>query len=300
MRIGSLFAGIGGLDLACEWAGLGSPVWQVEIDPFCRAVLAKHWPTVQRYDDVRAVGSANIAPADVVVGGFPCQDLSVAGKRAGLGGARSGLWFEYLRILGELRPVGVIVENVSGLAGGALDAVASGLHGLGYTVDVARVAASDVGAPHQRIRHFIVAYADHMRQLQPRWGEPYVGGRSGYGGQAGHADRPGLEGRGLSGGRRSNERATRPAGSEGGDGPARPARPGVGRGADGLSAGLDGPGPGGAWPAPRGAPQGQWEPPRTAEGVPNRAARLKALGNAVCPQQGVVAAMRLRQLLEDR
>ena len=353
--IGSLFAGIGGLDLACERAGLGRVVWQVEIDPFCRAVLAKHWPDAERFEDVRSVGSATLAPVDVICGGFPCQDVSLAGRGAGLAGARSGLWFEYLRIVAELRPCGVLVENVGGLARRGLDTVAGGLVDLGYAVEVSRVAASDVGAPHRRIRHFILAYADGPRGLQPRGqcgpdgasapaacgGSPGVGDASrhrqqepgciGNGGgvaalvsagprvadpdgegqpqQGGVvADERGrlVHGReladahrfGLEVSERGEERDEQPAAPGGVRHGGRAAESRLGRGVNGLPAGLDGPGPGGAWPAARGEAQAPWEPPRTRAGVVNRPARLRALGNAVCPQQGAVAALRLRALLE--
>lgn len=325
--IGSLFAGIGGLDLACERAGLGRVVWQVEIDPFCRAVLAKHWPDAERFEDVRSVGSATLAPVDVICGGFPCQDVSLAGRGAGLAGARSGLWFEYLRIVAELRPCGVLVENVGGLARRGLDTVAGGLVGLGYAVEVSRVAASDVGAPHRRIRHFILAYADGPRGLQPRGqcgpdgasapaacgGSPGVGDASRHrqqepgcigngggvaapvdtGATMGDADGLGLEIAGDLGA--PDEQPAAPGGVRHGG---RAAESRLGRGVNGLPAGLDGPGPGGAWPAARGEAQAPWEPPRTRAGVVNRPARLRALGNAVCPQQGAVAALRLRALLE--
>lgn len=116
MRIGSLFSGIGGLELGLERAGVGHTVWQVEQDEYCRAVLARHWPDAQRFTDVRTVGSGNLAPVDVICGGFPCQDVSATGRRRGIiAGTRSGLWFEYSRILRELRPRYAIVENVTGL-----------------------------------------------------------------------------------------------------------------------------------------------------------------------------------------
>jgi DNA (cytosine-5)-methyltransferase 1 len=160
LRIGSLFSGIGGLDIGLERAGLGRTVWQVEADPYCRAVLAKHWPDAVRYDDVRTVGAHNLSPVDVICGGFPCQDLSYAGKGAGLDGARSGLWFEYLRIVREVRPRVVIVENVAALRTRGLPVVLAGLEAAGYRAEWALAAARDVGAPHKRQRLFVVAVAD--------------------------------------------------------------------------------------------------------------------------------------------
>jgi site-specific DNA-cytosine methylase len=100
--VGSLFAGIGGFDLGFERAGFRT-VWQVEIDPWCRKVLAKNFPVAERYADVRECGRHNLKPVDVIVGGFPCQDISNAGLRAGIEGERSGLWADYSRIIGELK-----------------------------------------------------------------------------------------------------------------------------------------------------------------------------------------------------
>ncbi|MGB2788942.1 MAG: DNA (cytosine-5-)-methyltransferase, partial [Dokdonella sp.] len=113
MKVISLFAGIGGFDLAFERAGC-TVVAQVEIDPQCRAVLAEHWPNAAQFDDVRTY-HAQRGAADIVVGGFPCQDLSTAGKRAGFGGVRSSLFFEMVKIIYECRPAYVVWENVPGL-----------------------------------------------------------------------------------------------------------------------------------------------------------------------------------------
>jgi len=166
MRIGSLFAGIiGGLELGLERAGIGETVWQVELNQYCRAVLAKHWPNAERFEDVRSVGSATLAPVDIICGGFPCQDVSSAGKRVGLAGARSGLWFEYLRIVSEMHPQWVVVENVTSGASAWVDTVLEGLGEQGYACLPIPIAAADVGAPHERRRIFIVATnADENRK----------------------------------------------------------------------------------------------------------------------------------------
>jgi DNA (cytosine-5)-methyltransferase 1 len=103
VNVGSLFAGIGGFDLGFERAGMRVS-WQVEQDAYCRAVLARHFPDAARYEDVREVGIDNLDPVDLICGGFPCQDLSSAGRGAGIDGARSGLWSEFARIVRELRP----------------------------------------------------------------------------------------------------------------------------------------------------------------------------------------------------
>jgi site-specific DNA-cytosine methylase len=114
IKLGSLFAGIGGFDLGFERAGFET-VWQVEINEWCRKVLAKNFPRAERYGDIRECGAHNLKRVDVLVGGFPCQDISNAGLRAGIEGERSGLWGEYARIIGELRPSFVLVENVGAL-----------------------------------------------------------------------------------------------------------------------------------------------------------------------------------------
>jgi DNA (cytosine-5)-methyltransferase 1 len=157
MRIGSLFSGIGGLELGLEWSGLGHTVWQVERDEFCRAVLAKHWPEAERFDDVCTVGASTLAPVDLICGGFPCQDVSSAGKGAGLAGERSGLWREFSRVIGEIQPRWVVVENVTSGARRWVDAVVSELGSLGYETLPVPVSARDVGAPHIRARVFLVA-----------------------------------------------------------------------------------------------------------------------------------------------
>lgn len=163
MRIGSLFSGIGGLECGLEWSGLGHTVWQVESDPFCRRVLARHWPDAERFKDVRTVGAANLAPVDLICGGFPCTDISSAGKGAGLAGERSGLWFEFARLVGEIRPKWVIVENVSSGASRWVDAVVAGLESLDYQALPIPLSAGHVGAPYPRARVFVVAYSDHQR-----------------------------------------------------------------------------------------------------------------------------------------
>jgi DNA (cytosine-5)-methyltransferase 1 len=159
MRIGSLFSGIGGLELGLEWAGLGHTVWQVEQSEFCRRVLARHWPDVRRYQDVHEVGAHNLEPVDLICGGFPCQDISSAGKGAGLAGERSGLWFQFARVIGELRPRWVVVENVASGARRWVDQVTAGLGQLGFQTLPLPLSAADVGAPHLRRRVFLVAHA---------------------------------------------------------------------------------------------------------------------------------------------
>ena len=167
MSLGSLFSGIGGFELGLERSGLFRTAWQVEINPFCRAVLAKHWPHVERFANVQDCGRHNLAAVDAVCGGFPCQDVSQASHGAGdgLDGDASGLWYEYARIIGELQPRLVLVENVMGGAERRwLPAVRRDLHVLGYRTRAIRIDARDVGAPHARARIFVVGHADRDGQ----------------------------------------------------------------------------------------------------------------------------------------
>jgi DNA (cytosine-5)-methyltransferase 1 len=163
-RIGSLFSGIGGLELGLERAGVGHVAWQVELDPFARAVLAKHWPDATRFEDVRTVGAHNLEPVDVVCGGFPCQDISSAGKKAGIRGAQSFLWREFARILRELRPRVAVIENAAVLVHRGLDLVLRDLAVLGFDAEWTTLSACAVGAPHMRRRLYLVAYADVHRE----------------------------------------------------------------------------------------------------------------------------------------
>lgn len=173
--IGSLFSGIGLLDLGLERAGLGSPAWQVEIDPWCRKVLARHWPSAERFDDVRAF-TPPAASVRVVCGGFPCQPHSVAGKRRGAADERH-LWPDYARIIREARPAVVIIENVPGLRTTELRGVLVDLAELGFDAEWATFSAGSIGAPHRRDRIWIVAsHPDRVIvRLEPGWLSRAVG-----------------------------------------------------------------------------------------------------------------------------
>lgn len=161
MKFISLFSGIGGFDLGFERAGMEC-VAQVEIDDFCNKVLSKHWPDVPRYKDVRDVGKHNLPAADLICGGFPCQDVSLAGERQGLEGKRSTLWSEFYRIVCEIQPRWVIIENVLGLLssdnGEFFTKILRELSQSGYDAEWQTISAENFGAPHKRERIFIVAY----------------------------------------------------------------------------------------------------------------------------------------------
>lgn len=276
--VGSLFAGIGGIELGLERAGLGPVLWQVERDLFCNTVLARHWPDVERFDDVRKVGASVLHPVDVICGGFPCQDVSSAGKGAGLDGARSGLWREYARIVGELRPRVVIVENVASGKGRWLCEVRTDLQALGYDSTAYAISAADVGAPHRRNRIFVVAHANQGGLASVgRGGQLDAGERA--------QQRDDVDGRGGTRGLEIDGRAT--------------AESRLGRDADGLPGRLD---DGTAvrslrWPAGQGEWQRDWEPARAVVRRAFASQRLTALGNAVVPQCAEVVGRIALELL---
>jgi DNA (cytosine-5)-methyltransferase 1 len=177
MTFGSLFAGIGGLDLGLERSGMQCK-WQVEIDDYATRVLSKHWPDVPKFRDVRSVGAHNLPAVDLICGGFPCQDLAGGGKLAGIDGARSGLWREFARIIGELQPRYALVENVANLLSGDsgrwFGRVLGDLAALRYDAEWHCIPAAAVGAPHVRDRVFVVAYANSNNR-QRRRGAVQVG-----------------------------------------------------------------------------------------------------------------------------
>lgn len=161
LRIGSLFSGIGGLELGLERAGLGPTVWQVENDDYCQRVLSKHWPDAARYGDVRGVDWSQVDAVDVVCAGFPCQPFSSAGKRTGVADER-WMWPEVERCLRVVRPRWVVLENVPALLrdADAFGLVLADLAAHGFDAEWSVLSACAVGAPHVRERLFVVAHAD--------------------------------------------------------------------------------------------------------------------------------------------
>lgn len=184
MKIGSLFSGYGGLDLAVMKVTGAEVAWHCEWEDAPSAILDKHFPGVPNYRDVSKVDFTQVEPVDILTGGFPCQDLSLAGKRAGMkDGTRSGLWSEFARAIEEIKPRLVVIENVRGLLSAtatnphlescawcmgesgdgepalrALGAVLGDLADIGYDAKWTGVRAADAGAPHNRFRVFIIAY----------------------------------------------------------------------------------------------------------------------------------------------
>lgn len=158
LRVLDLFSGIGGFSLGLERTGGFKTVAFCEIDPKARLVLRHHWPEVPIYNDVKEITKEQVGPVDVVCGGFPCQDISVAGKGAGLSGERSGLWYEMLRIVEDTRPKWLIAENVAVLRKRGLDKCLAGLAEIGYDAEWHVISASAVGLSHIRERVWIVAH----------------------------------------------------------------------------------------------------------------------------------------------
>jgi DNA (cytosine-5)-methyltransferase 1 len=167
LTIGSLFSGIGGLELGLERAGLGPVIWQAESDPYARKVLAKHWPGVPIYEDVRDIDERAPRP-DLICGGFPCQPVSLVGHRRADADER-WLWPEFQRILARLRPRLAIIENVPGLLSRGMDAVLGGLAESGFDAEWSDLPACFVGTPHPRERLFIVAHTDQAGQPDDSW-----------------------------------------------------------------------------------------------------------------------------------
>lgn len=316
LRVLDLFSGIGGFSLGLERTGGFETVAFCEIEPFPRRVLAKHWPGVPIYNDVRTLTADVLRrdgiAVDVITGGFPCQDLSVAGKQRGMGeGTRSGLWSEIVRLIGELRPQYVIVENVAALLsgpsekrGGWFGRVLGDLAECGYDAEWENIPASAVGAPHRRERVWLVAYPNAAQRGQvgkacdglavgsdglSQWQE----GPSGSSGGSQHvADAAQLFGDGgddyagismgagplsqLGNGGWAEHLAHAAVIGQSGQGPyGQPGYPATG--SDGQAVEPVNGGVGAIW---------RFEPDvgRVANGVPDRAHRLAALGNAVVPQ----------------
>jgi DNA (cytosine-5)-methyltransferase 1 len=258
LKLLDLFSGIGGFSLGLERSGGFETVAFCEIEEFPRRVLAKHWPEVPCYYEIRDLTAERLAAdgitVDAICGGFPCQDISTAGRGAGIEGERSGLWREYARLIGELRPRVVFVENVAALLGRGMDVVCGDLAALGYNAEWDVISAADIGARHKRARLWLVAHPDSERKLQSERLFAYVWRWIGDGGQAANvADslrvRPSGSGRPVNARNSAQEedrekhRAFYDCGWA--------VEPAVGR---------------------------------MAHGVPNGVDRLKALGNAVVPQ----------------
>jgi len=262
LTFGSLFAGIGGFDLGFERAGMVCK-WQVEIDDYANRVLRKHWPDVRRWSDVRTWPQPDTERVDIICGGFPCQDISYAGRGAGLEGERSGLFFEAVRVVRELRPKAVVLENVAALLTRGLDTVLGTLAEIGYDAEWHCIPAAAVGAPHIRDRVFVLGWNTNSindHSLKKRDQKNTI--TRGIGSGCDTANSPVL----ADATRGGLQRSHKPASSATSTRKNRQLQPA--RGSSGI---------GGWWAT---------EPDvgRVADGVPRRVDRLRGLGNAVVPQ----------------
>ncbi|GGM28654.1 hypothetical protein GCM10011608_11770 [Micromonospora sonchi] len=162
-RVGSLCSGYGGLDLAVELVLGGRLAWYAETDRHANTVLAHHWPGIPNLGDISAVDWAQVEPVDILTAGFPCQDISNAGKRVGITGAHSSVWNHVAAAVRVLRPQLLFVENVAALLRRGLDVVHRDLAAIGYDTSWLCLRASDIGAAHQRDRLFLLATPTHRR-----------------------------------------------------------------------------------------------------------------------------------------
>lgn len=171
--LGSLFSGIGGLEMGLESTGRFETEWQSEVDPYCVGVLARNFPKAIQLGDIEGIDENAIKNVDVVCGGFPCQDISTAGKGAGLDGSRSSLFFRAMEIVRRIEPSCVVIENVRNLLNKGFERVLGAFSDIGYNAEWQCISAKDQGYCHKRERVFIVAYSAGIR-LQGPWalGEP--------------------------------------------------------------------------------------------------------------------------------
>ena len=306
MRMLDLFSGIGGFSLAAEWVW-GDDLEIVafcEIDKYCRKVLNKNFPSVPIYKDIKELDGEAFKDIDLITGGFPCQDISIAGRGAGIEGARSGLWSEMHRLISHIRPRYVIIENVPMLTVRGGTRVISDLAEIGMDAEWQIVGADDVGAWHRRKRIWIVSYPKHIRRYGVQ--EP-EGSGSRIHSQAGQSRAE--QSKGSDSGKGRNEDLAHPH-RVGEKRDQSQDRQGIGteqtrqdvpdtlgkRGCSGDTAGKD------AEDARqlRGSPPyGYWdiEPDvgRVANGIPSRVDRLKGLGNAIVPQVAIVIMEMIKQ-----
>ena len=270
MKVLDLFSGIGGFSLGLERAGMTTVAF-CETEEYPRKVLAKHWPHVPCYSDVRELNATRLAAdgiigIDLICGGFPCQPFSVAGKKLGAEDDRH-LWPEYFRLIQELRPTWVIGENVVGLINLGLDSVLDDLESIGYATRTFDLPACGVGAPHERRRVWIVAHAGSQRtecvstdDKDTKW-RP-ISRTEFSGGGEDVADTNGAFGERDKCAERSNQERT-----------------------DHIFSG--------GWPTESGIC-------RVANGVPARTHRLKALGNAVVPQIPEIIGRAIMQITIEK
>ena len=311
LRMIDTFSGIGGFSLAARWLGGIETVQFVEREPFCQRILSKHWPTVPIHDDI-CTFQPDPSSADIVCGGFPCQDISQAGKGAGLAGSRSGLFYELLRAVRLVGPRYIILENVAAITYRGMDDVLGALAEAGYDAEWACIPAAAVGACHQRDRWWCVAYAsgaDGGRRPEGvgrgQWGPADADG-CGISEGGGSAEQPSYASHMLSHGSAGQQQGQpqgravpEPGDGDRADDPNANGQRQPQRHPPSLAAREEQP----AWPdAPRQLNpdwRGYLSEPvlcRGDDGLSGRVDRLKALGNAVVPQVAMVPLARVLEL----
>ena len=276
LRLIDTFSGIGGFSYAAERiVGGFETVAFVECEPFCQKVLQKHWPLVDLYDDIKTY-SPEPYSADVICAGFPCQDISVAGRQAGIKqGTRSGLFYELMRVIRQLRPQYVVLENVAAITTNGLDIVLGEMAEAGYDTEWSCIRASDMGGCHRRDRWWLVAYPEGLLSH---------GGESRYHGECKQQALSELRNRHLSNTAHSNSTGTQGFRSER---QLREARKEVSPkwrpGPELLSP---------AWRSYLSQPLLH----RGDDGLSNRVDRLKSLGNTVVPQVAAIPLQRIKDI----
>jgi DNA (cytosine-5)-methyltransferase 1 len=297
------FSGIGGFSLAARWLGGFETVQFVERDSYCQRILRKHWPDVPIHDDI-CTFNPEPGSADIICGGFPCQDISAAGKQAGIKeGTRSGLFYELMRVVRLVGPRYIVLENVAAITSNGMDAVLGTLAEAGFDAEWACIPAADVGACHRRDRWWCVAYPQSRRRRAGQGqGEGKAGHQSpgtGNGAARSTAHAAHMLSHGGSGQQQGQHRGQSVSESGDGDRAAAPdphrqrlERP------DQLGSGRA------PWPSTIARLSPDWrsylsEPVlcRGDDGLSNRVDRLKALGNAVVPQVAMVPLQRVQALL---
>ena len=263
MTVGELFAGIGGIGLGLERAGM-EVKWAIEYDPYAAAVYRKNFPHIKMIEqDITTIDFTELEYVDMLTGGFPCQDISYAGKGAGIEGSRSGLWKEFWRAIRDVRPRLVLVENVPALLSRGLGVVLGDLASIGYDAEWDCIPAEFIGALHRRDRWFCLAYPYGTRELQPQgieqdeWGRPCNGSE-----EVADADKSRLAIRLQSENGRGDLRKEGQTTTEGGW---WSVEPDVGR---------------------------------VADGIPSRVDRLRCLGSAVVPQVAEWIGRRILEVYE--
>ena len=288
LRVLDLFSGVGGFSLGLERTGGFETVAFCEIEPFPRRVLAKHWPGVPVYEDVTTADFGELGPVDVVTAGFPCQDISLAGKGAGLSGERSGLFWHIIRTAGLVGWPQLLLENVAALLNRGMGEVLGALASVGYDTEWHCIPASAVGAPHRRDRVWIVADSGCRRRREPEGGKIQQPGRAEAFGSSALADATGS----VRCGRQGSGALPASGGQDVADA--------YGARLEGWFRNRERAGERSAREGVRSKP-GEWLPEpdvgRVAHGIPARAHRLRALGNAVVPQ---IPELLGRAILEAR